>query len=89
MNYTNYNLKFLKLVILQLVSDKKGVTISSSFCNENLVEFSPNNDIWIDEADDDGDSVIIKFHQKFYDEDLESSEIFHYETIQLKKDLDG
>lgn len=91
----NYNKKELVPVILELVSERKGLTTSSSYCNEDLVEFheGENDADWIvteiTDIENDGTYLFVEFTQTFHSEceDFEC-EIYKYETIQLLTDIE-
>lgn len=90
----NYNKKELMPVILELVSKNKGITVSPSYCNESLVEFSEHDGdnvrTEITEIENDGTYLYVYFTQSidiYYDEFNEGS-IYKYETIQLLTDIE-
>jgi hypothetical protein len=88
MNNTNFTTADLRKVIPVLIDKNIGITTSSSYCNNDLCEFSKNEDIVIDVADIDGDVVDIEFHQDFhcYNDDFEN-ESFKYRTLVEVEDI--
>lgn len=88
MNSTNFTTADLRKIIPFLIDRNVGITISNSYCNSSLVEFSKNVDIVIDSAEVDGDVVDIEYHQDFnYDSEDYDAETFEYRTLVEVEDI--
>ena len=70
MNATTFTTAFLREIIPSLIFTNKAVTVSTSYCNQSLVEFSKELEIEINSAEKENDLIKINFlsimmkHQK-------------------------
>lgn len=86
MNNSRFSIKDLKRVIPLLIKNNMGITISTSSFNNDLVEFSEETEIYIEEVfenNNNNNDIEIIFTQSFHDYDLEDHFSFRYETFHI------